>query len=91
MYVSNSVVPDMDELTHNISEWGGVSVSSSHQMQQTQQSQQSHCSHGSLIALMEEVRWIGPGRQLQKQTWMMFKLTQTLFQRFSVKFQNPIP
>ena len=46
MYVSNSVVPDMDELTHNISEWGGVSVSSSHQMQQTQQSQQSHCSHG---------------------------------------------
>ena len=24
--VSNSVAPDMDELTHNVSEWGGVSV-----------------------------------------------------------------
>ena len=26
LYVSNSVVPNMDELTHNVSEWGGVSV-----------------------------------------------------------------
>ena len=26
LYVSNSVAPDMDELTHNVSEWGGVSV-----------------------------------------------------------------
>ena len=29
LYVSNSVAPDMDELTHNVSEWGGVSVSTS--------------------------------------------------------------
>ena len=28
LYVSNSVAPDMDELTHNVSEWGGVSVPS---------------------------------------------------------------
>ena len=27
LYVSNSVAPDVDELTHNILEWGGVSVS----------------------------------------------------------------
>ena len=26
LFVSNSVAPDMDELTHNVSEWGGVSV-----------------------------------------------------------------
>ena len=26
LYVSNSVAPDMDELTHNVSECGGVSV-----------------------------------------------------------------
>ena len=26
LYVSNSVAPDMDELTHNVSEWGGVYV-----------------------------------------------------------------
>ena len=26
LYVSNSVAPDMDEFTHNVSEWGGVSV-----------------------------------------------------------------
>ena len=26
LYVSNSVAPDMDESTHNVSEWGGVSV-----------------------------------------------------------------
>ena len=26
LYVSNSVAPDMDELTHNVSEWGGVFV-----------------------------------------------------------------
>ena len=26
LYVSNSVAPDMDKLTHNVSEWGGVSV-----------------------------------------------------------------
>ena len=30
LYVSNSVAPDMDELTHNVSEWGGVSVPSTH-------------------------------------------------------------
>ena len=29
LYVSNSVAPDMDELTHNVSEWGGVSVPTS--------------------------------------------------------------
>ena len=26
LYVSNNVAPDMDELTHNVSEWRGVSV-----------------------------------------------------------------
>ena len=45
----------MDELTHNILEWGGVSGSGSHQTQQ------------SLIVLMVEVTWIGHGGQLQKQ------------------------
>ena len=29
-YVSNSVAPDMDELTHDVSEWGGVSVPTTH-------------------------------------------------------------
>ena len=33
LYVSNSVAPDMDELTHNVSEWGGVSVPTSHRSQ----------------------------------------------------------
>ena len=33
LYVSNSVAPDMDELTHNVSEWGGVSVPTTHQSQ----------------------------------------------------------
>ena len=33
LYVSNSVAPDMDELTHNVSEWGGVSVPTSCQSQ----------------------------------------------------------
>ena len=39
LYVSNSVAPDMDELTHNVSEWGGVSVPTTHQSQ--------HSRHGS--------------------------------------------
>ena len=30
LYVSNSVALDIDELTHNVSEWGGVSVPTSH-------------------------------------------------------------
>ena len=29
LYVSNSVAPDMDELTHNVLEWGGVFVPTS--------------------------------------------------------------
>ena len=33
LYVSNSATTDMDELTHNVSEWGGVSVPTSHQSQ----------------------------------------------------------
>ena len=33
LYVSNSVAPDMDELTHNVSEWGGVSVPTTCQSQ----------------------------------------------------------
>ena len=33
LYVSNSVAPDMDELTNNVSEWGGVSVPTSHRSQ----------------------------------------------------------
>ena len=33
LYVSNSVAPDMDELTHNVSEWGGVSVPTSRRSQ----------------------------------------------------------
>ena len=36
LYVSNNVAPDMDELTHNVSEWGGVSVPT------TRRSQHSH-------------------------------------------------
>ena len=31
--VSNSVAPNMDELTNNVSEWGGVSVPTIHQSQ----------------------------------------------------------
>ena len=30
LYVSNSVAPDMDEFTHNVSQWGGVSVPTTH-------------------------------------------------------------
>ena len=30
LYVSNSVAPDIDELTHNVSGWGGVSVPTTH-------------------------------------------------------------
>ena len=33
LYVSNSVAPNMDELTHNVSVWGGVSVPSTYQSQ----------------------------------------------------------
>ena len=33
LYVSNSVAPDMDELTHYVSEWGGVSVPTTCQSQ----------------------------------------------------------
>ena len=33
LHVSNSVAPGMDELTHNVSEWGGVSVPTTHQSQ----------------------------------------------------------
>ena len=33
LYVSNSVAPDMDELTHNVSEWDGVSVHTTHPSQ----------------------------------------------------------
>ena len=33
LYVSNSVAPDMDELTCNVSEWGGVSVPTTRQSQ----------------------------------------------------------
>ena len=33
LYISNSVAPDMDELTHNVSEWGGVSVPTTCQRQ----------------------------------------------------------
>ena len=33
LYVSNSVAPDMDELTHNVSKWGGVSVPTTHRSQ----------------------------------------------------------
>ena len=33
LYVSNIVAPDMDELTHNVLEWGGVSVPTTHQSQ----------------------------------------------------------
>ena len=33
LFVSNSVAPDMDELTHNVSEWGGVSVPTARQSQ----------------------------------------------------------
>ena len=33
LYVSNSVALDMDELTHNVSEWGGVSVPTTCQSQ----------------------------------------------------------
>ena len=36
--VPNSVAPNMDELTHNVSEWGGVSVPTTHR---------SQCSHGA--------------------------------------------
>ena len=41
LYVSNSVAPNMDELTHNVSEWGGVSVPTTCQ---------SQCSHGGSSA-----------------------------------------
>ena len=37
LYVSNSVAPDMDELTHNVSVCGGISVPTS------SRSQHSHC------------------------------------------------
>ena len=37
LYLSSSVAPDMDELTHNVSEWGGVSAPAACQ---------SQCSHG---------------------------------------------
>ena len=33
LYVSSSVAPDMDELTHNVLEWGGVSVPTARQSQ----------------------------------------------------------
>ena len=33
LFVSNSVAPDMDELTHNVLEWGGVSVPTARQSQ----------------------------------------------------------
>ena len=33
LYVSNSVAPDMDELRHNVLEWGGVSVPTSRRSQ----------------------------------------------------------
>ena len=33
LYLSNSVAPDMDELTHNVLEWGGVSVPTSCRIQ----------------------------------------------------------
>ena len=33
LYVSNSMAPDMDELTQNVSEWGGVSIPTTCQSQ----------------------------------------------------------
>ena len=38
LYVANSVAPDMNELTHNSPEWGGVSGSGSCHILQAQQS-----------------------------------------------------
>ena len=35
LFVSNSVAPDMDELTHNVSEWGGVSVPTTRRSQRS--------------------------------------------------------
>ena len=48
LYVSNSVAPNMDELTHNVSEWGGVSVPTTHQ---------SQCSHGGSSGSRMECTW----------------------------------
>ena len=48
LYVSNSVAPDMDELTHNVSEWGGVSVPTTHQSQH---------SHGGSSGSRMEWTW----------------------------------
>ena len=41
-YVSNSVAPDMDELTHNVSKWGGTSV-----FRQSWHTNQMQCLCGS--------------------------------------------
>ena len=49
LYISNSVATDMDELTHNVSEWGGVSVPTTHQVS----------------ILMVEAGWNGHGGLLQ--------------------------
>ena len=81
LYVSNSVAPDMDELTHIILEWGGVSGSGSCQMQQTQQSQQTHHSHGG-----SQMDWMW-----RTATETHVDNVQTLFLRFIVKFPNLIP
>ena len=48
LYVSNSVAPNMDELTHNVSEWGGVSVPTTHR---------SQCSHGGSSGSRMEWTW----------------------------------
>ena len=48
LYVSNSVAPNMDELTHNVSEWDGVSVPTTHQ---------SQCSHGGSSGSRMEWTW----------------------------------
>ena len=49
LYVSNSVAPNMDELTHNVSEWGGVSVPTTCQ----------------ISILMVEAGWNGHGELLR--------------------------
>ena len=74
LYVSNSVAPDIDELTHNVSEWGGVLF----------------LLLVKVSILVVEAGWNGHGRLLQNQICQILLNHQILFKRCFVKFPSLI-
>ena len=75
LYVSNSVAPDMDELTHNVSEWGGVFCS---------------LLLIKVSILMVEAGWNGHGGLLTELNMLNFPKSLNSVKRCFMKFLSLI-